>query len=88
VATSALTMKYFFPVALTVLGTSWGDSPVSNNWRVNVDDFCAARTEPVQPWQHRCLLVLNEPREEALSRVWEKIIAIARLRRVVVVIHA
>ena len=38
-------------------------------------------------WSHRCLLVLNEPRDGALSRVWEKINATARLRQVVVVIH-
>jgi len=70
-----------------VLGGSWKDSPVGNHWRVTVVDFCANKTGPVAPWSHRCLLVLNEPREGALSRVWEKITATARLQRVVVVIH-
>ena len=42
---------------------------------------------PVAPWSHRCLVVLNEPRDGALSRVWEKITATAGLRRVVGVIH-
>ena len=85
--TSALTINCLFLVSPSVLGTSWGDSPVGYHWRVTVDNFCPDQTGPVAPWTHRCLLVLNEPREGALSRVWEKITATARLRRVVVVIH-
>jgi len=70
-----------------MLGTLWGDSPVGYHWGVTVDNFCPQQTGPPAPWTHRCLLVLNEPREGALSRVWENIAATARLRRVVVVIH-
>jgi len=87
VLTSALTINCLFPVAPSVLGTSWGDSPVGYHWRVTVDNFCPEPTGPAASWTHRCLLVLNELREGALSRVWEKITATARLRRVVVVIH-
>jgi len=87
VLTSALTCNCLFPVAPTVLGTSWGDSPVSKHWKVTVDDFCAGQTGQVAQWSHRCLLVLNEPRDGALSRLWEKINATARLRQVVVVIR-
>jgi len=87
VVTSALTLNCLFVVGPTVLGTSWGDSPVGGHWRVLVDDFCDAKTGPAAPWSHRCLLVLNEPRDGALSRVREKINATARLRQVVVVIH-
>jgi len=87
VVTSALTLNCLFAVAPTVLGTSWGDSPVGGHWRVSVDDFCATKTGPVAPWSHRCLLVMNEPRDGALLRVCEKINATARLRQVVVVIH-
>ena len=63
------------------------DSPVGYHWRVPVDNFCADQTGPASPWAQRCLLVLNEPRDWALARVWEKITTTARLRRVVVVIH-
>jgi len=87
VVTSALTLNCLFPVVPSVLGSSWRDSPVGNHWRVTVDNFCPDMTGPVAPWSHRCLVVLNEPRDGALSRVWEKMIATARLRRVVVVIH-
>ena len=87
VVTSALTINCLFPVALSGLGMSWGDSPVGYYWTVTVDNFCPDQTGPVTPWAHRCLLVLNEPREGALSRVWEKITSTARLRRVVVVVH-
>jgi len=87
VVTSALTLNCLFAVAPTMLGTLWGDSPVGSHWRVSVDDFFAAKTGPVALWSHRCLLVLNEPRDGALSRVWEKINATARLRQVVVIIH-
>jgi len=83
VLTSALTCNCLFPVEPTVLGTSWGDSPVSKHWKVTVDDL----TGQVAKWSHRCLLVLNEPIDGALSRVWEKINATARLRQVVVVIQ-
>ena len=85
--TSALTLNCLFAVASAVLGTLWGDSPVGGLWMVPVDHFCAAKTGPVAPWSHRCLLVLNEHRDGALSRVWEKINATARLQQVVVVIH-
>jgi len=64
-----------------------GTSPVGGHWRVSVDNFCAPKTGPVAPWSHRCLLVLNEPRDGAISRVWEKTNATARLRQVSVVIH-
>jgi len=87
VVTSALTLNCLFPVVPSVLRSSWGDSPVGYHWRVTVDNFCPDMTRPVAPWSHRCLVVLNEPRDGALSRVWEKITATARLRRVVVVIH-
>ena len=85
--TSTRTINCHFQVAPSVLGTSWGDSPVGYHWRVTVDNFCADTTGSPAPWSHWCLVVLNEPREGALSRVWEKITATARLRRVVVVIH-
>ena len=39
VVTSALTLNCLFAVAPTVLGTSWGDSPVVGHWMVPVDDF-------------------------------------------------
>ena len=89
VVTSALTINCLFPVAPYVLGTSWGGIPVGYHWRVTVDNFCPDTTGPPTPWSHWCLVVLglNEPREGALSRVWEKITATARLWRVVVVIH-
>jgi len=72
------------------MGTSWGDNPVGKHWQVTADDFCAVTTGPVAPWSHRCLLLLNEGREGALSmslKVWEKINATARLRKAVVVIN-
>ena len=87
VVTSALTISYLFPVAPSVLGSSWWNSPVGNRLRVTVDDFCADKTRPVAPWSQRFMLVLNEPRQGALSRVQEKITTTARLRRLVVVIH-
>jgi len=87
VVTSALTINCLFPVAPSVLGTSWGDTSAGYHWRVTVDNFCPDLTGPAAPWAHRCLLVLNEPREGDFSRVWEKISATARLRKVVVVIH-
>jgi len=71
VVTSALTINRLFPVAPSVLGTSWGDSPVGYNWRVTVDNFCPDKTGPVAPWSHKCLLVLNEPRDGALTSVGE-----------------
>jgi len=87
VVTSALTINCLFPVAPSVLGTFWGDSPVGYHWRVTVDNFCPDTTGPPTPWSHWCLVVLIEPREGALSRVWEKITTTARLQRVVFVIH-
>jgi len=39
------------------------------------------------PWSHRCLVVLNEPRDGVLSRLLGKITATARLRRVAVVMQ-
>ena len=54
---------------------------------MTVDDFCIGQTGQVAQWSHQCLLVLNEPRDGALSRVWEKIHATARLWQVVVVIQ-
>jgi len=87
VLTSALTCNCLFPVAPTVLGTSWGDSPVSKHWKVTVDNFCIGQRGHVAQGSHQCLLVLNEPRDGALSRVWEKINAKARLWQVVVVIQ-
>jgi len=86
VMTSALTLNCLFPVVPSVLGSSWGDSLVGYHWRVTVDNFCPDM-KPVAPWSHRCLVVLKEPRDGALSREWEKITTTARLRRVVVVIH-
>jgi hypothetical protein len=83
VVTSALTINCVFPVAPTVLETSWGDSPVGNRWRVTVNNFFSDKTGPVASWSHRCQPFLNEPRECALSRVWEKITATARLQIVV-----
>ena len=64
-----------------------GGHLVGYHWRVTVDNFCPDTTGPVEPRSHRCLVFLNEPRDWALSRVWEKITATARLRRVVVIIH-
>jgi len=87
VVTSDLTLNCLFPVVPSVLGSSWGDSPVGYHRKVIVDNFCPDMTRPVAPWSHRCLVILNGPRDGALSRVWEKITATARLRRVVVVIH-
>ena len=52
---------------------------------MTVDDCCAGQTGQVAQWSHWCLLVLDEPRDGALSRVWEEINATARLRQVVVV---
>ena len=87
VVTSALTINCLFPVAPSVLGTAWGDNPVGYHWRVTFGNFCPDQTGPVTPWAHRCLLVLNKPREGALSRVWEKISTNTRLQKVVVVVH-
>ena len=78
VVTSALTLNCLFPVVPSVPGSSWGDSPMGYHWRVTVDNFCPDMTRPVAPWSHRCLVVLSEPRDGALSRVWEKITATAR----------
>ena len=85
--TSALSCNCLFPVSPTVLGTSWEDSPVCKHWKVTVNNLCAGQTGQVAQWSHWCLLVLNEPKDGALSRVWEKIHATARLRQVVVVIQ-
>ena len=87
VVTSALTINCLFPVAPYVLGISWGGIPVGYHWRVTVNNFGPDTTGSATPWSHRCLVVLNEPREGALSRVWEKITATARLWRVVVILH-
>jgi len=67
--------------------TAATDKWKSNALRVTVDNFCPDTTGSPEPWSHRCLVVLNEPKEGALSRVWEKITATARLQRVVVVIQ-
>jgi len=69
VLTSALTCNCLFPVVPTVQGTLWGDSPVSKHWKVTVDDFCIGQTGQVAQWSHQCLLVLNDPRDGALSRM-------------------
>jgi len=71
VMTLALTSNCLFPVAPTVLGTSWVDSPVNKHWKKTVDDFCAGQTGQVAQWPHGCLLVLNEPRDGALKSVGE-----------------
>jgi len=67
VVTSALTTNCLCPVAPSVLGTSWGDSLVGYHWMVTVYNFCPDQTGPVTPWAHRCLLVLNEPRQASLT---------------------
>ena len=71
VLTSALTCNCLFPVAPTVLGTSWGDSPVSKHWKVTVDNFCIGQRGQVAQGSHQCLLVLNEPRDRVLESVGE-----------------
>jgi len=69
VVTSALTLNCLFPVVLSVLGSSWGDSPVDYHRRATVDNFCHDMTGSVAPWSHNCLVVLNEPQDGALSQV-------------------
>jgi len=87
VLTSLLTCNCLFSVTPTILGTSWRDSLVSKHWKVTADDFCVGQTGQVAQWSHRCLLLLNEPTAGALSRVWEKMNATARLRQTVVIIQ-
>jgi len=44
VVISVLTINCLFPVAPSMLGTAWGDSPVGYHWRVIVDNFYPGQT--------------------------------------------
>ena len=55
VVTSALSINCLCPVTPSVLGTSWGDSPVGIYWRVTVDNFCPDKAGPVAPWSREDL---------------------------------
>jgi len=68
VVTSMLTINGLFPKAPAMVGTAWRDSHIRQNWQVTVDDFGASPEYPIHAWQHRCLLVLNESKDWALTR--------------------